>query len=101
MLVRIVKMNFRNEAIEDFKKFFETRKATIRSFEGCEHLQLWQDSTQANIFFTYSLWQNEDALLHYRNSSFFRDTWMQTKQLFADKAEAWSLYQSIVMEKCI
>ncbi len=98
MLVRIVKMTFRDEAIEDFKKFFETRKATIRSFDGCEHLELWQDSTQANIFFTFSLWQNEEALLHYRNSSFFRDTWQQTKQLFSGKAEAWSLNQTVVMK---
>ena len=34
MLVRIVKMTFREDAIEDFKKFFETRKAAIRTFEG-------------------------------------------------------------------
>ena len=95
MLVRIVKMNFRVDAVEEFKKFFETRKATIRSFDGCAHLELWQDSTEANVFFTFSLWQSKEALLHYRNSTFFRETWQQTKKLFAGKAEAWSLNQTV------
>lgn len=93
MLVRIVKMTFREDAVADFQIFFQGRKDKIRAFEGCTHLQLWQDSSQANIFFTYSLWQNETALLHYRNSSFFRETWYHTKQMFSAKAEAWSLNQ--------
>ena len=97
MLVRIVKMTFRENAVDNFKGFFETRKEIIRAFEGCAHLELWQDSTLPNVFFTFSLWQNETALLHYRNSTFFRDTWQQTKQLFAAKAEAWSVNQVAVL----
>ena len=98
MLVRIVKMTFRHEEVENFKTFFEDRKERIRGFEGCTHLELWQDSVHTNIFFTYSHWQDETALLHYRNSSFFRDTWQQTKQLFEAKAEAWSVNQVVVMQ---
>ena len=98
MLVRIVKMTFRPDAVEDFKVFFETRKDVIRAFDGCRHLQLWQDSTELSVFFTYSLWENETALMHYRNSSFFRETWHHTKQLFAAKAEAWSVNQVAVLQ---
>ena len=98
MLVRIVKMTFRQDAIEEFKDFFEKRKERIRGFEGCTHLELWQDAKDQQIFFTYSHWIDETALLHYRNSSFFRDTWQQTKQLFAAKAEAWSVDQLVVLQ---
>lgn len=97
MLVRIVKMTFRSDRIDAFMEIFESRKEKIRAFEGCTHLQLWQDSSQANVFFTYSLWQNEAALSHYRNSSFFRETWQLTKQSFATKAEAWSVGQVAVL----
>ena len=97
MLVRVVKMTFRTDAVEVFKEFFEERKDKIRGFEGCAHLELWQDNTDTNIFFTYSKWQNEAALAHYRNSAFFRDTWQQTKQMFASKAEAWSVNQLAVL----
>lgn len=93
----MVKMTFREDAIETFKVFFETRKDKIRSFEGCTHLELWQDTLHEHIFYTYSHWSAEDALSHHRNSAFFKDTWQQTKELFAAKAEAWSLNQLVVM----
>src|SRR5947209_12440822 len=91
MLIRVVKMTFRAGDVEIFKKLFEERKGRIRSFEGCTYLELWQDKFSENIFFTYSYWDDENALSHYRNSLFFRDTWKQTKELFAEKAEAWSI----------
>jgi quinol monooxygenase YgiN len=97
MLVRIVRMTFREDAVETFAAFFDERKSNIRNFEGCTHLELWQDNEQRNIFFTYSHWQNEAALAHYRNSAFFRDTWQQTRQLFSARAEAWSVNQLAVM----
>ena len=93
----MVKMTFRADAIETFKAFFEERKEKIRNFEGCTHLELWQDNKDGAIFFTYSHWQNETALSHYRNSAFFRDTWQLTKQMFASKAEAWSVDQLVVL----
>jgi quinol monooxygenase YgiN len=97
MLVRIVKMTFKQDTIEEFKLFFQERKEKIRAFEGCSHLELWQDTNNKNTFFTYSHWTDETALTHYRNSSFFRETWQQTKQMFAAKAEAWSVNQVAVL----
>ncbi len=97
MLVRVVKMTFKADAVETFKEFFEARKEKIRSFEGCAHLELWRDNIHTNIFFTYSHWKNEAALMHYRNSAFFRDTWQQTRQMFAAKAEAWSVNQLSIL----
>jgi heme-degrading monooxygenase HmoA len=90
-------MTFRDDAIENFQRFFDERKSIIRSFEGCTHLELWQDTKHVNVFFTYSHWQDENALLHYRNSSFFRETWQLTKEMFAEKAEAWSVKQLAVL----
>jgi len=97
MLVRIVKMTFKEECIETFKTFFEGRKDSIRAFEGCTHLELWQDRSHINIFFTYSYWINEEALNNYRNSHFFNETWQQTKQMFAAKPEAWSVNQLVIL----
>ena len=93
----MVKMTFREDAVQTFKTFFEARKDKIRNFEGCTHLELWQDNNHHNIFFTYSHWQDEIALNHYRNSAFFRDIWQQTKQMFSEKAKAWSVNQLAVL----
>ncbi len=91
MIIRIVQMTFREEVIEDFKALFEERKSTIKGFAGCTHLELWQDNMQRNIFFTYSHWDTESDLDHYRYSAFFKDTWTRTKALFKEKPHAWSV----------
>ncbi len=91
MIVRIVQMSFREDTIPVFLALFEERKNTIRNFPGCSHLELWQDSKDPTIFFTYSKWETPSHLDHYRFSEFFKDTWGRTKALFAGKPSAWSV----------
>ena len=91
MIIRIVKMEFRHEEIEAFRQLFEARKCLIRNFEGCTHLELWQDRNRPEVFFTYSWWDSEAHLDAYRASHFFDDTWKLTKDKFAAKPEAWSV----------
>ena len=91
MIIRIVKMIFREEEVDAFKTLFDERKSLIRNFEGCTHLELWQDKTNPTIFFTYSWWDSEEHLNKYRDSHFFDDTWSLTKQKFAGKPEAWTV----------
>lgn len=98
MILRIVKMTFREECVTDFLALFNERKALIRSFDGCTHLELWQQEGTDHVFFTYSHWQSVQHLDHYRFSELFKDTWVKTKALFADKPEAWSVQQRMVLE---
>ncbi len=90
MIVRIVKMHFRENEVENFIAVFEASKDFIREFPGNHHLQLLQDQRESGIFFTYSIWDNEEALNLYRKSDLFRQTWAKTKPLFEKPAEAWS-----------
>lgn len=89
-------MTFCDNKIDEFLNIFEERKQTIKNFKGCLHLELWQDSTNKNIFFTYSNWESEADLNHYRFSEFFKDTWSKTKALFADKPQAWSVIKKSI-----
>ena len=91
MIIRIVQMTFKPELVGEFTTLFHERKQTILSFPGCTHLELLRDSANENVFFTYSMWNSEADLNHYRFSEFFKDTWGRTKALFADKPNAWSL----------
>lgn len=91
MIKRIVQMTFESQNIEVFKAFFEERKSIIKSFEGCQSLELWQDLNEPNKFFTHSIWDSEHHLNQYRFSDFFKDTWAQTKAMFSEKAQAWSV----------
>ena len=91
MIVRIVQMTFRENAVKDFTDLFDERMQTIRAFRGCTHLELWQDTERENVFFTYSIWQSQTDLDHYRFSNFFKDTWGKAKALFSEKPKAWSV----------
>lgn len=92
MIKRIVKMTFREEAVQTFiTEVFEQSKEKIRAFEGCRHMELLQHKTRPHLLFTLSYWDDEAALNAYRASPLFADTWAKTKALFAEKAEAWSL----------
>jgi quinol monooxygenase YgiN len=98
MIIRVVQMTFREDCVEAFRQLFEERKRLIRHFEGCRHLELWQDAHQPNIFFTYSHWDSEAHLNHYRFSPLFKETWRLTKALFAAPAQAWSIGNNMVVE---
>ena len=91
MIIRIVKMTFEPDKVEDFLKIFDTSKQYIRNMPGCSHLELLNDINSPTVFFTYSHWQSENDLMNYRNSQLFAGVWSKTKILFAAKAEAWSV----------
>ena len=91
MFVRIVKMSFQPEKIEEFLNNFNSKKEFIRNSPGCRLLELYRDKTNPNIFFTYSYWDTEQDLENYRDSDLFKGVWTQTKVLFNDKPFAWSV----------
>lgn len=90
MLIRIVRMTFRADALETFLTHFDRVAPQIRGFDGCEHLALWQDAEAPACFTTHSRWTSAEALDAYRHSDLFRTTWAEVKPLFADPPEAHS-----------
>lgn len=90
-MIRIVKMTFQPEKVDEFLFNFNESKTLIRAFEGVQHLELLRDKNNFNIFFTYSIWQSENHLENYRNSDLFKGVWAKTKPLFSSKPEAWSV----------
>jgi heme-degrading monooxygenase HmoA len=91
MIVRIVTMSFHEDKISNFLENFEAIKEKIRNVPGNRLLELYQDKTNKSIFFTYSYWETEQDLENYRNSELFFEIWTDTKKLFNNKPEAWSV----------
>jgi len=91
MIIRIVKMEFQKEKVNDFLQFFDQVKTQIASFEGCLGMKLMQDKQNPVIIFTYSHWENEIALDNYRKSELFGKVWPNVKPLFSESPQAWSL----------
>jgi quinol monooxygenase YgiN len=91
-------MTFQEDKIQNFVKIFEQNKEAIRNQTGCQHLELWQDQDNPNIFSTYSIWDNKDCLNQYRHSETFGKVWPATKVLFAEKPIANSHIQRFKLD---
>ena len=84
-------MSFHSKFVTDFLEMFDEKKMLIRNTDGCKLLELYQDKSNPEIFFTYSYWESENDLENYRNSELFKETWAQTKTYFNNKPQAWSV----------
>ena len=96
MLIRIVRMSFKQEKVNEFLAMFDEVKHKIRNQEGCSHLELQQYYYHKNIYSTYSIWENDKALNSYRNSELFKSVWGKTRSMFEEKPIAFS---SRIVEK--
>ncbi len=90
MITRIVKLQFQAGKVADFLLIFNETKLIVSNFEGCLGMQLLQDVKDPCVFFTYSQWESEDALLNYRQSDLFKTLWKSIKTYFEMPAEACS-----------
>ena len=98
MIVRIVKLSFKPEEVDNFLTIFNESKELIRATKGCLRLELLQQTDQPNVLSTYSWWESETDLENYRHSELFKTTWAKTKPLFNDKPQAWSFNQVAKLE---
>ena len=84
-------MGFYKQNIDHFLYNFNQVKHQIRAFEGCHFLELYRDIHDPTVYFTYSYWENEEALELYRKSELYNTVWSKTKPLFSKPAKAWSV----------
>lgn len=91
-------MRFHEDKVDAFLDNFEEVKQNIRNFPGNRFLELYRDKNDPTIFFTYSYWETEADLENYRKSELFIEVWAFTKQLFRQKAEAWSVDKLVSLE---
>ena len=53
MIIRIVKMTFEPEKVNEFLEVFNSSKQLIRNFEGCSRLELLNEINISNVFFIH------------------------------------------------
>ena len=91
MIIRIVRMHFIPDAVDDFLDIYERTQAAIQNMAGCAFLELMRDTEDPNVFITISHWDSTAALDRYRKSELFKNVWHRVKQLFSQPAEAFSM----------
>lgn len=91
MITRLVKLTIAKDKVAEFEAIFVANKHKIEKFPGCVSVKVMRDVNAPHVFFTYSIWENEEAINTYRKSELFGSIWPNAKLTFADKPEAWSL----------
>lgn len=91
MIIRIVRMHFSPEAVDDFLDIYERTEAAIKNMAGCTYLELMRDSEDPNVLITISHWDSTTALNNYRKSELFKSVWRRVKTHFSQPAEAFSM----------
>lgn len=91
MIIRIVKLQFQKDKIDEFLEFFETIKQQVNTFPGCLGMKLLRDIENPNIVMTYSHWYSDQDLENYRKSETFGEIWPKIKPWFEAKPLAWSV----------
>jgi quinol monooxygenase YgiN len=91
MIIRIVRMYFVSEGVDDFLEIYERTRAAIENMEGCSYLELMRDTEDPNAFVTISHWESASDLEHYRQSELFKNVWNRVKALFSRPADAFSM----------
>lgn len=95
MIVRIVRMQFKPEEVENFLSVFRENMKAIRNFKGCNHLELLHDLNDRSILTTLSHWEDENDLEAYRNSELFSKVWSKVKPMFRERTNAFSMERFI------
>jgi quinol monooxygenase YgiN len=91
MIRRIVRLEFDPDRVEEFKTFFAQNRHLISAFPGCISLDLFADADNGNVYYSFSIWENKEALEKYRDSETFKTLWTFAKARFSAKPQAFSL----------
>ncbi len=91
MIKRLVRLEFQEAFIQDFKFVYEKHLVYMKSLPSCQSLDFYNERGNPHIFFTISVWESEEALDNYRSSEYFRDIWGRIKPWFQAKPQAWTL----------
>ena len=99
MIIRIVKMSFKAEKVNEFIDDFKNSRDQIMDFDGCELLDLLEVKGEPTVYMTYSYWKDEESLERYRHSDLFKSVWIPTKEKFDAKPEAWTMERVLGVHK--
>ena len=89
-IVRVVRLTFSKETIDEFNDLYKKHENDIASQPGCMSVDLIEDASNPYVKATISKWRDVDSLNSYRDSKLFGVVWPATKSLFDAKPEVWT-----------
>lgn len=93
MIQRLVKFTIRNGKEADFLKLCENSKLDFLEHTngGCMEYKLWQDTRVSSIFFSLTIWKNQEAIDFYHHSTHCSNFWKNVVDVSALSPEVFVL----------
>ena len=64
-IIVLVNLSIKGESIEEFKEYFKKIIPETRSYEGCQGIQLYQNTESQTKFTIHAKWTSEEAQKKY------------------------------------
>ena len=90
MITRIIKLTV-NITPEDFLKYMSSIKSGFDDFEGCVQLEVLRGKIDEDVFFIYTIWENNAVLNKFRKSEFNKKFWRKLLDLSKSRPQVWSV----------
>ncbi len=91
MILRVVKLKVDERKLEAFKLFMTNLHNEKLRLPGCLHFDFFHDKRNKNVYFSYTIWESEKYLRHYRKSELFKEVIQTLRSLCIEEPQAWTI----------
>lgn len=91
MILRIVKIKIDEVKIDTFKLFMKNLRNEKLRLKGCLHFDYFHEKKNKNIYYTYTIWENEKHLNQYKKSELFKKVISTLNSLSIEEPRAWTI----------
>lgn len=91
MILRVVKMKVESKKIEAFELFMNNLHDEKLKLSGCLHFDFFHEKENNNIYYAYTIWENEKYFKQYKKSDLFKEVVTTLKSLCIEEPKAWTI----------
>lgn len=90
MITRIIKLSTKVSP-DDFMDYMNSIIPEYKAQEGCHQVEILRGKINDNIFFIYTIWQNNRLLNKFRKSEFNQEFWSNLQKMSENRPQVWSV----------
>ncbi len=91
MILRVVKMKVETKKLDAFDLFMSNLHDEKLKLPGCLHFDYFHEKKNRNIYYTYTIWENEKYFKQYKKSELFKEVVSTLKSLCLEQPQAWTI----------
>lgn len=74
-----------------FKQTLKDYQKALKEQKGCMHLDMFSDKKEKDIFYSYTIWDNDTNLKKYRKSALYKELSGKILPLCDKEPKAWTV----------